>query len=106
MAVSFAQNVGSAFEYGGPNSKGRLHLEGILTTTTAAHGAAKGSIPASTFGLSKLTSVSTIVHSTDILQYPGSPCYDGTSLQVGGGAANATMNLPVGSYFVIVEGVK
>ena len=104
MANSF--EVSKALRFAGPTNKSMLRFEGVLTIdTTASGGAAKGDLPASLFGLTAISSCSSIVNDNETKMYPAAPAYDGTSLMVGGGTSQAVMDLPNDIYFLVIEGV-
>lgn len=91
--------------YGGMNKQERIVREGSLVIdTTATGGATKGDLPASMFGLRKITRVSNIVISDNSKVIPAAPADDGTSLMVGGGASNAAADLANGTYYLTIEG--
>lgn len=93
--------------YAGPEGKSILRIEGVLVIdTTASGGAAKGDLPASMFGLSTIAACSSIVNDNETKMYPAAPCYDGTSLMVGGGTSQAVMDLPNDTYFLVIEGIN
>lgn len=106
MSNAFA--VTRSFRYGDPSGQARVVFEGVLTIdTTASGGATKGDLPASLFnGLQEITRCSSIVNDDESKMYPAAPCYDRTSLMVGGGASQAVMDLPNDIYYLAIEGIK
>lgn len=91
--------------YGGMNKQERIVREGrLVIDTTATGGATKGDLPASMFGLRKITRVSNIVISDNSKVILAAPADDGTSLMVGGGTSNATADLANGTYYLTIEG--
>ena len=91
--------------YGGMNKQDRIVREGSLVIdTTADGGATKGDLPASMFGLRKITRVSNITISTNAKIIPAAPADDGSSLMVGGGTSNAAADLANGTYYLTIEG--
>lgn len=89
--------------YGGPQGKSYLLVE-VTIVADGTTGALAGDIPASLFGLKKITKSSSIIKSTDDKLYPSSPVTAGTSLLVGGAAANGVQNLPAGTYNMVLVG--
>lgn len=107
MANTFTATATRCFLFGGPNWHERLRVEGVLVVdTTASGGAAKGDLPASLFGLSSITAGIGIVNDDQTKVWPIMPCYDGTSLMVGGGTAGAVMDLPNDTYRLVIEGIR
>lgn len=103
MANTFMATTG--WRYGGSNNKSILKVEGTLVIdTTATGGATAGDLPASMFGLQKIRGFSSIVLSDNSKNYVGTPAYDNGSLMVAGGASNAPMDLPNGTYLLCIEG--
>ena len=103
MANTFTTSY--SYVYGGPNKQARVVKEGTLVIdTTATGGAVKGDLPASMFGLRKITRVSVIINTTNANLYPAAPANDGSSLMVGGGASGAAADLPNATYYLSVEG--
>jgi len=91
--------------FGGPQGKSFLLTEGLLVIdTTAQGGAAAGDLPAALFKLTKIVSAWPIVNSANNLLFPATSDYTGASLLVGGGVANALVDLPNGSYRVKLLG--
>jgi len=90
---------------GGPAGKSFILVEGLLVIdTTANGGAAAGDLPAALFKLTKIVAGYPAINSLNTLLYPTSPDYTGASLLVGGGVANALVDLPNGSYRVKLLG--
>lgn len=90
---------------GGPQGKSFLLTEGTLVIdTTASGGAAADDLPASMFKLKKIVSCLSIVNDGEDKVFHGSPDYDGDSLLVGGGAAQALVDLPNDTYRVKLLG--
>lgn len=105
MANAFTRTAGRAWRYGGGNGKSLIRVEGILVIdTTASGGAVPDDLPASMFGLQKIIGIAAIVNDGEDKNWFGTPDYDGDSLLVGGGAANAPMDLPNDTYKICIEG--
>lgn len=103
MANAFTAS--KAFRFGGPVGKTMLRLYGSLVIdTTASGGAVDDDLPATTFGLREIVGCASIVISDNSKAYIGVPSADGDSLLVSGGASNAPMDLPNGTYKVWIEG--
>lgn len=103
MANAFA--VEKQRRFGGPQGKSYLLIEGILTIdTTALGGASVGDMPASMFGLKKITSCLSITNDGQDKTYYANPDYTGGSLLVGGGASNANQDLPNDIYRIKLVG--
>jgi hypothetical protein len=103
MANTFTST--SARRFAGPEGKSYLHAVGTLVIdTTATGGATAGDLPASMFGLSEIRMGGHAVLSDNTKVYPTVPAYDRGSLLVVGGASNAPMDLPNGTYTVNLTG--
>lgn len=103
MANTFA--VEKQRRLGGPEGKSFLLVEGILTVdTTASGGAVPDDLPASLFKLTKIVAALSICNDGEDKIYHASPDYTGDSLLVGGGAAQATVDLPNDTYRVKLLG--
>ena len=90
---------------GGPVGKSLIMRTGTLVIdTTATGGAVDGDLPATMFGLTRILDCAQIVLSDNSKVYPAGPSADGDSLIVGGGASNAPMDLPNGTYYLTVKG--
>lgn len=95
------------YTYGGPNHQDRIVYEGrLVIDTTADGGATKGDLPASMFGLRRISRVSNVVLSDNSKVIPAAPADDGTSLMIGGGTSSAAADLANGTYYLTIEGVK
>ena len=104
MANAFTASFSRRF--GGPEGKTYLHKVGTLVIdTTATGGATAGDLPASMFGLSKITEGGLAVLSDNTKVYPTVPAYNQQSLLVVGGASNAPMDLPNGTYLFTITGL-
>lgn len=91
--------------YGGTHKQERAVREGTLVIdTTALGGAAKGDLPASMFGLRKITRVSNVLLNDNSKVIPAAPANDGSSLMVGGGTSSAAADLANGTYILTIEG--
>lgn len=91
--------------YGGMYKQDRVVREGTLVIdTTALGGATKGDLPASMFGLRKITRVSNILLNDNSKIIPAAPANDGSSLMVGGGTSSAAADLANGTYILTIEG--
>ncbi len=101
MANAFTPT--KAWRYGGSNQKSLLLVEGTAVIDTAG-GDTAGDLPATLFGLATITGISTFIKSDDSKSYFGTPATAGTSVMIGGGASNAVMDLPTGTYNVCVQG--
>lgn len=104
MANTFTKVT--ARRYAGPVGKSYLHVQGTLVIdTTATGGATAGDLPASLFGLTQIVKGGCAVLSDNSKVYQTVPAYDRTSLLVAGGASNAPMDLPNGSYNIELTGL-
>lgn len=102
MANAFTPT--SAWRFGGPNQKSLIRIEGTAVIDTAG-GDTAGDLPATLFGLTKVIGKATFIKSDDSKAYFGVPSYSaGTSVMIAGGASNAVMDLPTGTYKVCIEG--
>lgn len=105
MANNFT--VARGVRYGGQANFDLFTIEGVLVIdTTATAGAAAGNLPATMFGLTEIVGPASIVISDNSKNYIGTPAYDKASMLVSGGASNAPMNLPNGTYRVAISGRK
>jgi len=95
-----------AWRYGGPEGKSQLKVEGTLVVTTAG-GTNAAEILASLFGLNQFIGSSSFTKSDNTTVLYGNPEYvNGQSLLIGGAAANATQDLPTGTYKAHVQGLS
>lgn len=101
MANTFTKT--GAFRFGGAAQKSILIVEGTFVVDTAG-GDTAGDLPASLFGLATIKGISTFIKSDDSKSYFGTPSTAGTSIMIGGGAANAVMDIPTGTYNAVVQG--
>lgn len=103
MANAFTASY--SYRTGGPVGKTILSTTGTLVIdTTATGGAVDGDLPASMFGLSTILECSQIILSDNTKVYFAGPSADMDSLIVGGGASNAPMDLPNGTYTLTIKG--
>lgn len=106
MANAFTVTARKAWRFSGTSGKQLLRQTGILVIdTTATGGAVAGDLPASMFSLTEIHGPVSIVLSTNAKVYPGVPAYDNGSLMVVGGASQAPMDLPNGTYSVTIDGL-
>jgi len=104
MANTFTTS--RAVVVGGMHGKDLVRKYGILAIdTTASGGAAKGDLPAATFGLTYIEASGVACNDDESKVYPTTPCYDRTSLMVGDGVSSAPQDLPNDNYRIWVEGV-
>lgn len=92
---------------GGSNGKSYLVVEGTITVTdNTISGAAVGDMPAAIFGLKKIVGVigQPIIADNSKMYFAG-PDSAGSSLVIGGGAANILQDLPVGVYTAAIIGI-
>lgn len=103
MANAFTKT--RAWRYGGAAQKSLIEFEGVLVIdTTASGGASPDDLPASMFGLATIIGIASIVNDGEDKSWFGTPDYTGDSLLVGGGAANAPMDLPNDTYKITIRG--
>lgn len=103
MANTFTMTYERRF--GGPNGKSLLTRFGTLVIdNTATGGAVAGDLPASMFGLVTIMQGGYAVLSDNTKVYPTVPASNNGSLLVVGGASNAPMDLPNGTYTISVTG--
>lgn len=96
-----------SFCFGGANGQDRITYEGTLVIDTTAYGGAvAGDLPASMFGLRRISNVSNVVANDNSKVIPAAPAKDGSSLMIGGGASNAAADLANGTYVLTIQGVK
>jgi len=86
--------------FAGSNNKSLVVLKGTLVVDTPA-GSTAGGLPTSLFNnVQQIMQGGDAVISDNSKVYGTVPAYDGKSLLVVGGASNAPMNLPIGTYAV------
>jgi hypothetical protein len=94
-----------AWRMGGANGKSLLVVEGALVIdTTASGGASPDDLPASLFGLQTIIGPVTIVNDGEDKIFHAGPDHTGDSLLVGGGASQATVDLPNDTYKICITG--
>lgn len=104
MANTFTKT--HARRYAGPVGKSYIQIGGTLVIdTTATGGAVAGDLPASMFELTEIIEGGFAVLSDNSKVYLTAPAFNRASLLVHGGAANAPMDLPNGTYNVSLVGL-
>jgi hypothetical protein len=104
MANTFTKT--HARRYAGPVGKSYIQIIGTLVIdTTAQGGASAGDLPASMFELTEIIAGGFATLSDNTKVYVTVPAYDRGSLLVVGGASNAPMDLPNGTYNVSITGL-
>ena len=104
-APTFVADSGpqGSWRAGGQNGKKFLYVAGILTVDGTV-GAAVGDIPAATFGLYNIFECSPLVDSTNSYLQQVVPDYTRSSLLCLDPGADTLLDLPAGSYRLVVYG--
>lgn len=95
----------ASWRFGGPNGKSFVKKIGtLIIDTTALGGATAGDLPASMFDLQTITQGGFVTLANNTRTYVSVPAYNQASLLVTGGASNAPMDLPNGTYLIEITG--